>query len=166
MSELVERRIRRRSTTVCQRCSSDGAQAQTYSDTLEHEGLAVDVDGLQAMRCSVCEHEWATDGQQLHNIEALKTAYGVKCEEVRAQHGLLTGKQVESILDALGLSSAQAAILFGDRHDAFVKYVRGEVLQSVAMDRLLRLASHVGQPAVEFLDTYGRGPLPVISTDR
>jgi putative zinc finger/helix-turn-helix YgiT family protein len=166
MSEVMERKLRRRSATVCQRCSSDGAQARTYSDALDHKGLTVDVHRLQTMRCQICEHEWTTDGQQLRNIEALKAAYGVKREEVRAREGLLTGEQVKSILDALGLSSAQAAALFGDHPDAFVRYTQSEVLQSLAMDRLLRLASHVGQPAVEFLDTFGRGPLPVISTDR
>lgn len=52
MSEVVERKLRRRSATVCQRCSSDGAQRITYSDTLEHKGLLLDVHGLQTMRAA------------------------------------------------------------------------------------------------------------------
>lgn len=160
MSEVLERKLRRRSATVCQRCSSDGAQVRTYSDTLEHKGLILDVHGLQTMRCQTCSHEWTTDNQQQQNIELLRAAYAVKREEVRAREGLLIGEQIGSILGALGLSTAEAAALFGGTPDSFAKYVRGESLQSTAMDRLLRLAWCFGQPALESLRTNGRGALP------
>lgn len=39
----------------------------------------------------------------------------------------------------LGLSQEEAARLFGGGRNAFSKYERGEVAQSVAMDRLIRL---------------------------
>ena len=59
----------------------------------------------------------------------------------RRADGLLTSEQITRILDRLGITQVQAAEIFGGGQNAFSKYVRGEVIQSVAMDRLVRLAS-------------------------
>ena len=60
-------------------------------------------------------------------------------DEHRRIDGLLTGAQIKVIRNRLGLTQADAARLFGGGQNAFSKYERGEVIQSVAMDQLLRV---------------------------
>ena len=56
----------------------------------------------------------------------------------RYADGLLVGDEIRAIRTQFDLSQQEAAELFGGGVNAFSKYERGDVLQSVAMDRLLR----------------------------
>jgi len=53
--------------------------------------------------------------------------------------GYLKSDEVKAIRKKLGLTQAQAAVLFGGGPNAFSRYERGEVRQTKALDRLLRL---------------------------
>lgn len=64
--------------------------------------------------------------------------------------GLLTGKEVRSIREHLGLKQSEAAQIFGGGSVAFSKYEADDVTQSEAMDKLLRVAAEL-PPAFEFL---------------
>jgi len=66
---------------------------------------------------------------------------------------MLSGDQISRIRIALGLSQREAASLFGGGYNAFNKYESGEVLQSFAMDRLLRLASVIGPEVISLLSS-------------
>ena len=55
--------------------------------------------------------------------------------------GLLTGTELRAIRENLGLNQRMAANLFGGGPVAFSKYENDDVTQSVAMDRLIRLAN-------------------------
>lgn len=59
----------------------------------------------------------------------------------RRADGLLTGREIRALRKSLGLSQKDASEVFGGGTNAFSKYERGEVVQSVAMDRLLRLVA-------------------------
>jgi HTH-type transcriptional regulator/antitoxin MqsA len=64
--------------------------------------------------------------------------------------GLLTGQQVREIRERLGLTQAEAAKAFGGGPVAFSKYEADDVMQSGAMDKLLRVAANVPE-AYDFL---------------
>lgn len=57
--------------------------------------------------------------------------------------GLLTGAQIRTLRESLGLTQAQAARIFGGGPVAFSKYEHDDVTQSDAMDKLLRVANAV-----------------------
>jgi len=60
-------------------------------------------------------------------------------DEHRRIDGLLTGRQIKAIRRRLRLTQVEAARLMGGGDNAFSKYERGEVTQSVAMNQLLLL---------------------------
>lgn len=132
----------------CMRCGSFAPTAHYYSDTLSFKGLTLDVDGLVESRCSKCGFAWVTEGQEQDNLRLLRDAYAARRDQVRARDGLLMAQEIEQALRMLGLSRADAAEVFGGGPNAFQKYLSGEVLQSVPMDRLLRLAVSFGPAAV------------------
>jgi HTH-type transcriptional regulator/antitoxin MqsA len=54
--------------------------------------------------------------------------------------GLLTAQEIVALRKKLGLTQQEAAKIFGGGVNAFSKYERSEVIQSVAMDKLMRVA--------------------------
>ncbi len=142
---------RKRQPHVCMRCGKQDVRVAHRSDVLDFKGLTLEVDGLASTVCEACDHTWTTDGQERDNLDALKAAFAVKRDETRDNEGLLTGEQIQYAIDQLGLTRAEAAALFGGGPNAFGKYISGEVLQSFAMDRLIRLTVGFGEHAVRFL---------------
>ena len=150
---------RKRVPNACPRCSAGNLHVRHKSDTLDYKGLTLDVDGLAETTCQSCGFEWMTDGQEQDNLAIIRQAFALKRDHVRANEGLLTGEQIEDVLHLLSLSKADAARHFGGGPHAFGKYISGEVLQSFAMDRLLRLTLAFGQQAVRFLARGKHAPL-------
>jgi len=155
----TELKPRKRDPHVCMRCKSRDVLVEHYADVLDFKGLTLDVDGLAQTRCRNCDYRWTTAGQEQDNLARLRDAYVAKRDAVRDREGLLTGEQIGEVLDRLQLTKAQAAELFGGGPNAFTKYMNGEVLQSLAMDRLLRLALAFGPRAVELLRQGRNAPL-------
>lgn len=150
---------RRRRPNVCMRCSSGDCEVQHRSEVLDHKGITIEVEGLAHTVCRSCGHRWTTDGQDADNLRLIREAYAERRDKVREEQGLLTGQQIATVLSALGLSRTEAAALFGGGPHAFAKYIAGEVLQSVPMDRLLRLTLAFGKPAVDYLRQGKSAPL-------
>lgn len=128
MSEAAEK---------CPVCGTEGSLTDvSYSDALkvgEHERL---VEGLLSGECSHCGAQPLLARHIAHNQLLL-------ADLKRKDMGLLTGNQIRSIRKSLGLSQKDAAEIFGGGANAFSKYERGDVIQSVAMDKLLRLVWRV-----------------------
>jgi putative zinc finger/helix-turn-helix YgiT family protein len=143
---------------ACPRCGQQHVAEQTYSDTVEFRNLTLDTEGLQRYECADCYFQWHTDTQSAHNLEIQRTAYQVERDRVRQRDGLLGSNEIAQVREALGLNQREAAQLFGGGFNAFNKYESGEVLQSQAMDRLLRLALALGKAqAVPMLEAISRG---------
>lgn len=155
----TELKPRKRDPHVCMRCNSRDVSVEHYSDVLDFKGLTLEVDGLAQTRCKNCDYRWTTAGQEQDNLARLREAYAAKRDAVRDREGLLTGEQIGYVLSELQLSKAEAAELFGGGPHAFSKYMTGEVLQSFAMDRLLRLALAFGPRAIEVLKKGRNAPL-------
>lgn len=117
--------------------------------TPHNEWVEVEYHGNQgriASRYSVCD-ECGSEQAGAEELRANKRAMIAFKKQV---DGLLTGRQVREIRDHLGLTQAEAAKAFGGGPVAFSKYEADDVMQSEAMDKLLRLAAKVPE-AYEFL---------------
>ncbi len=136
---------------ICARCQAENAGIEHKADIVDFKGLTLEVEGLAETVCQSCGFRWTTDGQEQDNLALLRNAFVVKRDAIREREGLLTGEQIQHVLDQLGLSKAEAAVLFGGGPNAFGKYLSGEVLQSFAMDRLLRLTVSFGDHAIRVL---------------
>lgn len=156
MNTYVERK---RSPNVCLKCGKSDVQVEHFGDNIEFKGLTLEVHGLAQTRCKSCGYVWSTDGQEHDNLALIRHAFALRRDEIRATDGLLTGEQIEDVLELLSLSKADASKIFGGGPNAFSKYISGDVLQSFAMDRLIRLTLAFGDVAVRFLGHGKHAPL-------
>lgn len=139
------------SLAVCPNCGAVKIKARTFSDTVDFRGLTIDAEGLHDAKCAKCAHVWSTDAQRIRNHATVRAAYALTRDQVRNMQGLLSGPEIAQVRNDLKLNQREAAALFGGGLNAFNKYESGEVLQSFAMDRLLRLARKMGSPAIGYL---------------
>ncbi len=128
---------------TCTECGEGRLTPSTWEMDVRHGDRTLRVKDLE---CYVCDHCGAdpvfTDQIRRNQLRV--------ADAKRQSDGLLTGAEVRSLREHLGLSQQQAAVIFGGGANAFSKYERGDVSQSVAMDRLLKAAAFV--PGVlEFL---------------
>ncbi|TAN04138.1 MAG: type II toxin-antitoxin system MqsA family antitoxin [Rhodanobacteraceae bacterium] len=121
---------------ICSECGSGHLHPATWEGDFRHNGAQVHVTGLECYRCEACGADPVFTDQIRRNQLRIADAK-------RRADGLLTGAEVCKVRGHLGLSQQQASVLFGGGANAFSKYERGDVLQSVAMDRLLKAAAYV-----------------------
>lgn len=128
---------------TCTECGEGTLHPATWEAVFGKGDDAVRVIGLECYRCDSCGADPVFADQIRRN--QLKIA-----DAKRARAGLLSGDQIRRAREEMGLTQANAAEIFGGGPNAFSKYERGEVLQSEAMDRLIRLANWLPD-ALEFL---------------
>jgi HTH-type transcriptional regulator/antitoxin MqsA len=116
----------------CPVCEQGQLTPETYNDEFQYNGSTVAVRGLERHRCSVCHAKPILRGEIKRNQIRIADAK-------RVSDGLLTADEIRRVRELVHMSQADAARIFGGGTNAFSKYERGEVAQSVAMDRLLRL---------------------------
>lgn len=158
---MKELRPMKREPHRCSRCLGEKVSLVHREDIVDFRGLTLEVEGLAETKCDTCGFTWTTDGQDGDNLARIKEAFTKERDAIREREGLLNGEQVQEVLNLLGLSRSDAAALFGGGPNAFGKYISGEVLQSFAMDRLLRLTVGFGPTAVQFLNLGKEMPLQV-----
>lgn len=78
-------------------------------------------------------------GEGVLEREDLKQTEKALHDHRAAIDGMLASAEVRRIRKKLRLTQHAAAALFGGGPNAFSRYERGEAMQSVALDRLLRL---------------------------
>lgn len=121
-------------TPICPVCEEAELVESRYLGRLNHGGRTLEISDLECWDCPACGADAVFPDQARRNHLRYQDAR-------RRADGLLTGEQITRLLERLGLTQIQAAEIFGGGRNAFSKYVRGEVIQSQAMDRLLRLAA-------------------------
>ena len=136
----------------CPSCGHSSGKVRRYSDDVEFRGLVLCLEGLEETVCPKCKQTWQTVIQQSAYRQALREAYAKRREELRAEQGLLSGSEIRMIRESLNITQRQASALFGGGQNAFNKYESGEVLQSSAMDLLLRLSFTLGDGVVQTLE--------------
>lgn len=118
----------------CPVCDGGPLEPATYTGHFEHRGSTLDVDGLRYHECLACGADPVLKDDYTFNHRCITNAK-------RAADGLLSGPEIRQLRSKLGLSQRQSARIFGGGVKAFSKYESGDVMQSVAMDRLLRLVA-------------------------
>lgn len=136
----------------CSKCGSDAVRIESYSDTVDFRGFQLDVENLFRTACTSCGMNFESTLQTEQNSTTIRQAYSLERDRVRKRDGLLSGDEILAIRKSFSLNQREAALLFGGGSNAFNKYETGEVLQSTAMDRLLRISSCFGQPVVDTLN--------------
>jgi len=119
---------------ICPQCEKGHLSAEVYADDFQHEGRVVRVDGLECYICDQCGADPVYPDQIRRNQARVADAK-------RRSDGKLTGSDIRSLRDRLGITQQDASAIFGGGANAFSKYERGDVLQSDSMDRLLKLVA-------------------------
>lgn len=138
---------------ICPACGASALTSHTYESTVQYKGVDLFVQALHETACSACGYTFDTPSQHDSNVLQMRTAFLEQRVADKAMRGLLSGKQIRAIRERLELTQREAATLFGGGPVAFSKYESEDVVQSVAMDRLLRLVSLMGDAALILLRT-------------
>ena len=117
----------------CPMCQTPNPwEARHSTETYRYKGQQFSLSDSEYSVCRECGFDVVLPHQKRQNEARIR-------DEHRRIDGLLTGRQIRAIRRRLGLTQAQAALLMGGGENAFSKYERGEVTQSVAMNQLLLL---------------------------
>ena len=117
----------------CPMCHTPGPWESRDADrTYCYKGQQFSLTNVAYSECRECGFDLVLPHQKRKNEARAR-------DEHRRIDGLLTGAQIREIRKRLGLTQARAAQLIGGGANAFSKYERGEVTQSVAMNQLLLL---------------------------
>jgi HTH-type transcriptional regulator/antitoxin MqsA len=119
----------------CSKCGSSNFDIQVESDDFVRNGQSFCVD-VEHSVCRQCGYIVIFSEQIKRNDCVLRDAW-------RKIDGLLTAQEIVALRNKLGLTQQDAAKIFGGGANAFSKYERSEVIQSVAMDKLMRAALDV-----------------------
>lgn len=141
----------RMKNSTCPVCASGNLVVHKAQDEIVYKNQALLVDTEYSV-CSQCGEELILPEQIKRNDCRVRDAW-------RKADGLLTGLEIQNLREQLGLTQKQAAVVFGGGANAFFKYERGEVIQSEAMDKLMRLALEKQPVAVfDWLSAYSAIP--------
>lgn len=120
---------------LCPICDAGNLHAHTEQVDVEFMGKT----GAIPSQYSVCD---TCGSEQAGAVDARFNKRAMIAFKKSAQ-GLLTGTQVHAMRKSWNLKQADAAKVFGGGPVAFSKYESDDVMQSDAMDKLLRLANDV-----------------------
>lgn len=116
----------------CKVCKSEDVLVAQANESISYKGAMLSVP-LAYSICQNCHREFISTEQIIANDKAIRDAK-------KAHDGLFTSVEIASARKKLGLTQEQASLVFGGGRNAFSKYERGEVSQSVAMDKLIKQA--------------------------
>ena len=117
--------------TNCKLCKSEDVSDYVEGEEITYKGTTLQVSIAYSL-CNNCDREFISKPQILQNEAALRAAK-------KDYDGLLSSEEIIQARRTLSLTQEQAARVFGGGRNAFSKYERGEVSQSVAMDKLIRI---------------------------
>jgi HTH-type transcriptional regulator/antitoxin MqsA len=117
---------------ICPICETGTLSNQVHTGEIQYRKRTVHVTGLEYSRCDSCGADPVLAKQAKRN----QLRYS---DTKRATDGLLSSADIRTARRYLGLTQHAASSVFGGGLNAFSKYERGEVIQSEAMDKLIRL---------------------------
>lgn len=132
----------------CPACACQVLEIQEYQADIEFKGLDLNVSGLLRSLCTACGYEFSSHDQHDRNVAKIRETFLAQRAGLKKTQGLLSGVEIREIRKNLSLSQQEAAKLFGGGVNAFSKYENEEIVQSIAMDRLIRLVSGLGEYGV------------------
>jgi HTH-type transcriptional regulator/antitoxin MqsA len=144
-------------TVKCPACQSQDVSIESYQSEIEHKGLVVQVSDLSRSVCGACGYEFSSHGQHDQNVALVRAAYVAERVAHKKSKMLLSGLEIKQIRKHFGLLQQEAAQLFGGGLNAFSKYENEEIVQTVSMDRLIRLVAALGSSGLELLRQVSTG---------
>ena len=117
--------------THCIVCKTEDIKNITAIESVLYKGNKLQVP-LEHSVCNGCGREFVPKLQILRGEIELRKAK-------KLFDGLLSSEEIVRARAKLSISQEQASRVFGGGKNAFSKYERGEVSQSLAMDKLIRV---------------------------
>ena len=117
---------------ICPICETGILSKKVHAGEIQYRDRSVHVPGLEYSQCDNCGADPVLAEQTKRNQVRFSDAK-------RAIDGLLSSSDIRKARHYLGLTQHAAASMFGGGLNAFSKYERGEVIQSEAMDKLIRV---------------------------
>lgn len=129
----------------CPSCGSDGIDTRLSVETIVDRKIGkFQVQDYAYSVCSACNAEFITARQARENDKKVVDAR-------RSAESLLGSAEIAAVRKKLRLTQEEASKIFGGGRNAFSKYEQGYVTQSIAMDRLLRVANEFPLLVLPFL---------------
>ena len=132
---------------LCPICEMGNLHPQIEQIEVEHLGRKGHIDSHYSV-CDACHSEQATVADARTNKRKM-IAFKKQAQ------GLLTGSQIRNLRKQWQLTQTQAAKVFGGGTVAFAKYEVDDVMQSEAMDKLLRLAATLPSAREQLMEAAG-----------
>jgi HTH-type transcriptional regulator/antitoxin MqsA len=134
---------------ICPICETGSLSEQAHTGKIQYRNQAVRVPGLEYSQCDSCGADPVLAEQAKHNQVRFSDAK-------RKSDGLLSSSDIRKARSYLGLTQHAASSVFGGGLNAFSKYERGEVIQSEAMDKLIRVTCRYSE-AWNYLNSIDDG---------
>jgi len=136
---------------TCPICDASDWRTQTHEVKHQYRGRELTVPNIEYSVCGNCGFDLVLPLQQRTNDARIMDAR-------RLEEGLLSSREIREIRKSLELTQSRASEILGGGPNAFSKYERGEVMQSRAIDRILRFLARCPE-ALSELSGVSKGPL-------
>lgn len=131
---------------ICRKCKTGTMIEKETAQDLTVKGVSLHVTGLRHFECVACAAQVETPPQIDYNAGLIRLVLAQKRAETRDPK-LLTSSQIKKLRLEWSFTQKQASKVFGGGPTAFAKYEADDVVQSAAMDNLLRVAAAVPEAA-------------------
>jgi HTH-type transcriptional regulator / antitoxin MqsA len=117
----------------CPVCGSKGLQKKVITETFEYKDKSFCYPNYIIYECPSC-------GEAVVDKKTLKESGRAIRDFYRQVDGLLTAKEIRKIRESkLNLTQDEASALLGGGKKSFARYENSEIIQSTALDNLLRI---------------------------
>ena len=134
---------------ICPICETGSLSKQVHTGEIQYRDRVIAVHNLEYSQCDSCGADPVLAEQAKHNQVCFSDAK-------RKIDGLLSSSDIRKARRYLGLTQHAASAVFGGGLNAFSKYERGEVIQSEAMDKLIRVSCRYSE-AWSYLNSLEAG---------
>lgn len=131
----------------CPICGAAETELLEFKESHVWNGHACDVE-LHSRYCTTCTSEFAGVEETRFNKRSM-LAFKKRVDD------MLSGRSIKGIREKLGLTISQAGAVFGGGPVAFCKYEQNDICQTVAMDKLLRMADEFPDVASALMQRAG-----------
>jgi len=117
----------------CPFCAQDSLQKNVITETFDYKGKSFDYPNYVIYECQNCKEAVVDKKSLKESGRAIRDFY-------RKVDGLLVASEIQRIRkDRLCLTQDETSVLLGGGAKSFARYENSEVIQSVALDNLLRI---------------------------
>ena len=120
---------------TCPLCGGGNLSKNVVEEHFSYKGHSLAVPDYQILECSACREAFV-EKESARRAEKLLKDFG------RQVDGLLMAVDIKRIRRKLHLTQEQMATVLGGGLKGFARYENGQVVQSRAMDNLLRILDH------------------------